>query len=118
VISVFALLLLVGDAPTPDRSPARIATEKCVWDQVQQKLGKGAPIGNIDAELAVGRDAADACAKQIRTWAEGSPAVLQSGEPVEQVEERMLIHYSARGALFAGARAKPFHLESNNAPNQ
>ena len=117
MIFVFALLLLVGDAPTPDRSPARIAAEKCVWDQVQEKLGKGASAGNIDAELAIGRDAADACAKQIRLWAEGSPAVRQSGEAVEQVEERMLIHYSARGALFAGSRAKPFHLESNNAPN-
>jgi hypothetical protein len=115
VTSVFALLLFLGNAPAPDRSPARVATEECVWDQVQVKLGKGAPTGNIDAELAIGRDAADACAKQIRMWAEGSPAVLQSGEPVEQVEERMLIHYSARGALFAGARAKPFHLENSNA---
>ncbi|HMO76695.1 MAG TPA: hypothetical protein PKD48_15270 [Sphingopyxis sp.] len=109
VVPLLAPAAALAAAPEPDRSAERIATETCVWDAVQAKLGAGAPTDDIDARLAIGRDAAEQCAPQIRKWAEKSPAVHKHGEAMADVELHITIHYVARGALFAEGRTRPFY---------
>lgn len=120
VVPLLAPAAALAAAPEPDRSAERIATETCVWDAVQAKLKASAPTDDIDARLAIGRDAAEQCAPQIRKWAEKSPAGHERRGAMADVELRMTIHYVARAALFAEGKAKPFYLsppETAEAPD-
>lgn len=110
-LTTVALLLFAAPAvPVITESPERLASEKCVWNSVQRQLGEGAKADHIDAQLAIGRNATDDCAEQLRNFAEASPAVNESGEAVGDVEMRMRIHYVARGALFAEGKTEPYYL--------
>lgn len=112
---VFWICLVMASAPTAGAAPAapaRLATEVCVWDFVQAHPLSDDALTDVDSQLAVGNLAVDACAAELLAWAEGSPAVLESGEPVDDVLLRMQLHYAARGALFAAGKARPFYEET------
>jgi hypothetical protein len=100
---------LPADAPPTERG----ATEKCVWESVQNLLSNGAVAGDIDARLSIGREAAESCSAELLAWAETSLAVSENGESVDDVEMRMRIHYVARGALFAEGKAEPYYWKKD-----
>lgn len=116
VVAIFSIVGLYL-TPLPARandtaiSPERLASEKCVWDYVEARRALGGDVGDIDAQIAIGNDAVDACDAYLRAWAEASPAVLEGDESVEDVLALMQTHYVARGALLASGRAQPFHEE-------
>jgi len=108
------ICLALASAPTASAAPAapaRLATEVCVWDFIQAHPLSDDAVTDVDSQLAVGNLAVDACAAELLAWAEGSPAVLESGEPVDDVLLRMQLHYAARDALFAAGQARPFYEE-------
>lgn len=112
-ILLFGVAVVVAyPATARDRGTSleRDGTEMCVWETVQQRLRSGAAPTDVDAQLEIGRYAADKCKIFIRKWAESSPAVRDAGESIEDVEDRMRLHYSARGALFASGKAKAYYL--------
>lgn len=109
VLAALALAPVSAAAADAPLSAERIAAEKCVWDAVQKRLVNGTPVADPDWDI--GKTAAAACAGAIRRWAETSPAVLEKGDRVADVETMMVMHYTARGSLFAEGKAKPFHLE-------
>jgi hypothetical protein len=95
-------------------SPKRVAVEDCVWLAVEQQLATGSVPSDIDAQLKIGRDAVELCDEKIVDWAKISPAVLELGEPLVDVADRMRMHFTARGALFVQGKAKPFYLEKSS----
>ena len=108
--------LLLSLAPPPNAH--RMAVEICVYDRIEDQRGE-AVVDDVDEQLAFARDAIEHCSGEIDEWAANSPAVLEAGNPIEDVRRAMTIHYAARGALFAGRETVPMHLKpADDAPKK
>ncbi|MCA8885189.1 MAG: hypothetical protein KDA35_01115, partial [Hyphomonadaceae bacterium] len=74
----FATIFIAGLLLTPVTAraddavilPERLASETCVWDFVQAQRAGGADVSDVDAQIAIGNRAVDACDEYLRAWAE------------------------------------------------